>query len=92
MFAAALENHETSNKVADVINDIVSGKRSAFRIPVGLYAEGFLNFRASMPDEDWINSVKVSDEDWINGMEQMGLKVRKYMEAEGLPTFNGKDA
>ncbi len=66
------------------------GKRNAFRTPVGLYAEGFLNFRASMPDEDWINSVTVSDDDWINGMEQMGLKVRKYMEAEGLPKFTGK--
>ena len=85
LFAAALENHESANKVADVINEIVSGKRNDFRIPVGLYAEGFLNFRTSMRDEEWINSVSVSDEDWINGMEQMGLKVRKYMQAEGLP-------
>ena len=89
MFAAALENHETANKVADVVNDIVSGKRNAFRTPVGLYAEGFLKFR-DMPDEDWINSVSVTDEDWINGMEQMGLQVRKYMQAEGLPKFNSK--
>jgi hypothetical protein len=29
----------------------------------------------------------VSDEDWSNGMEQMGLKVKKYMQAEGLPKF-----
>jgi NAD(P)-dependent dehydrogenase (short-subunit alcohol dehydrogenase family) len=85
MIAAALENHESANKVADVINDIVSGKLNAFRAPVGLYAEGFLNFRASLADEDWVNSVSVSDEEWINNMEQMGLKVKKYMEAEGLP-------
>lgn len=90
MIAAALENHESANTVADVINDIVLGKRNSFRTPVGLLAEGFLNFRASMPDEDWINSVSVSDDDWINGMEQMGLKVRKYMEAEGLPKFNSE--
>ena len=88
MFAASLENHESATKVADVINDIVSGKRNSFRNPVGLYAEGFLNFRASMSDEDWINSVALSDDDWINGMEQMGLKVRKYMEADCLPKFN----
>jgi NAD(P)-dependent dehydrogenase (short-subunit alcohol dehydrogenase family) len=87
LFAASLENHESPNKVADVISDIVSGKRNAFRTPVGLYAEGFLNFRASMADEDWINSVSVSDDDWINSMEQMGLGVRKYMHAEGLPQF-----
>jgi len=85
LFAAALENHESANKVADVINDIVSGKQNDFRIPVGLYAEGFVKFRESMRDEEWINSVSASDEEWINGMEQMGLKVRKYMEADGLP-------
>jgi NAD(P)-dependent dehydrogenase (short-subunit alcohol dehydrogenase family) len=88
MFAAALENHEPASKVAEVINDIVSGKPGDFRIPAGLYAAGFLNFRASVKDEDWINSVLVTDEDWINGMEQMGLQVRKYMQAEGLPQFN----
>lgn len=88
MFAGSLENHESSYKVADVINDIVAGKRDAFRNPVGLYAEGFLNFRSSLRDEDWINSVSVTDEDWISGMEQMGLQVRKYMEEDGMPKLN----
>jgi hypothetical protein len=74
--------------VADIIKEIVAGERNEFRIPVGLYAEGFLNFRASLRDEDWINSVSVSDEDWITNMEQMGLQVRKYMQAEGLPKFS----
>jgi len=87
MFAAALENHEPASKVADVINDIVSGKLNGFRHTVGLFAEGFLNFRSSLRDEDWINSVSVTDEDWSNNMEQMGLKVKKYMQAEGLPNF-----
>jgi NAD(P)-dependent dehydrogenase (short-subunit alcohol dehydrogenase family) len=87
MFAATLENHESAYKVADVINDIVSEKRNGFRHAVGLYAEGFLNFRASLSDEDWVNSVMVDDETWIAGMEQMGLGVRKYMQAEKLPEF-----
>jgi NAD(P)-dependent dehydrogenase (short-subunit alcohol dehydrogenase family) len=87
LFAAALENHESASKVGDAINDIITGKLNTFRVPVGLYAEGFLNFRASMPDETWINSVGVSDDEWINGMEQMGLQVRKYMKAEGMPQF-----
>ena len=90
MFAAALENRENANKVADIVKDIVSGKREDFRNPVGLYAEAFLNFRASLRDEDWINSVAVSDGDWINNVEQMGFKVTKYMQAEGLPKFNNK--
>jgi hypothetical protein len=83
-----LENHEPASKVADVINDIVSGKLNTFRSTVGLFADGFLNFRSSLRDEEWINSVSVSDEDWSNGMEQMGLKVKKYMQAEGLPNFH----
>ncbi len=91
MFAASLENHETAAGVAAVINEIVSEKRKDFRNPIGLYAEGFLNFRGSLRDEDWINSVAVSDEDWINGMEQMGLQVRKYMDADGLPSFSSKE-
>lgn len=90
MFAASLENHESAGKVAEVINDIVAGNRNTFRHPVGLYAEGFLNFRNSLHDEDWIKSVSVSDEDWITGMEGMGLQVRKYMEADALPTFASK--
>jgi NAD(P)-dependent dehydrogenase (short-subunit alcohol dehydrogenase family) len=88
LFAAALENHESASKVADILNDIIEGRRNDFRIPVGLYAEGFLNFRASLRDEEWINSVSVSDEEWISGMEQMGLQVRKYMQAPGLPKLS----
>jgi len=90
LFAAALENHEPANKVADVINDIIAGRQNDFRIPVGLYAQGFLDFRASLRDEDWINSVSVSNEEWINSMEQMGLKVGKYMQAEGLPKISAQ--
>lgn len=74
MFAASLENHETANKVADVINDIVLGKRKEFRNPVGLYAEGFLHFRGSLRDEDWINSVAVSDEDWVTAWNKWVCK------------------
>ena len=87
MFAASLENHESPYLVAEVINDIVSGKRTAVRNSAGLYADGFLNFRASMPDEDWVNSVSVDDNEWITGMEQTGLSVGKYMHAEELPRF-----
>ena len=81
MFAASLENHESPYKTADVINDIVSGKRNTLCNAVGLYAEGFLSFRASMPDEDWVNSVTVDDDNPVTGLEQMSPGVRKYMQA-----------
>ena len=78
--------------VAEVINEIVSGKRTSFRNPAGPDAAPMLGMRAGTLDEDWINSVSVSDEDWINSMEQMGLQVRKYMQAAELPKFSFQNA
>jgi NAD(P)-dependent dehydrogenase (short-subunit alcohol dehydrogenase family) len=87
MFAASLENPISTASAAEVVNEIVSGKRNTMRNPAGTDAEGFLAFRASMKDEDWVSSVMVDDETWISGMEQMGLAVRKFMEAEKLHEF-----
>jgi NAD(P)-dependent dehydrogenase (short-subunit alcohol dehydrogenase family) len=88
LFAAALQGHESPEKVADLVKDIVSGNPGSFRRPVGNTAEGFLNFRASMSDDDWVNSVSVTDEEWIAGMEQMGLPVGSYLRADALPQLN----
>jgi NAD(P)-dependent dehydrogenase (short-subunit alcohol dehydrogenase family) len=87
VFAASLEFHTPPSVVAEVINEIVSGKRTMLRNPATPDAAAMLQMRASTSDEDWINSVSVTDEDWINGTEQMGLQVRKYMQAEKLPEF-----
>jgi len=87
-FSASLEFHIQPSVVAEVINDIVSGKANAFRNPAGPDAPGLLGMRATTSDEDWINSVAITDDEWINGMEQMGLGVGKYMKAEGLPQFS----
>jgi NAD(P)-dependent dehydrogenase (short-subunit alcohol dehydrogenase family) len=85
IFSASLENHVQPSVVGDVVNDIVSGKRSEFRNPAGPDAEGLLGWRSSSTDADWINSANVTDEKWIAAMEQMGLPVRKYTEAETMP-------
>ncbi|HRI20894.1 MAG TPA: SDR family NAD(P)-dependent oxidoreductase, partial [Panacibacter sp.] len=85
VFAASLENHIQPSVVADVINDIVAGRRTDFRNPAGPDAKGLLAWRSSSPDADWINSTMLGDAGWIAAMEQMGLPVRKYMEAEDLP-------
>jgi NAD(P)-dependent dehydrogenase (short-subunit alcohol dehydrogenase family) len=88
IFAASLENPISTAHAAEVVNEIVSGKRNTMRNPAGTDAEGFLAFRASMKDEDWVNSVMIDDETWMTGMEQMGFSVRKFMQAETLPEFN----
>ena len=87
MFAATLEYHFSPQVVADIVADIVEGRNTAFRTTAGDYAGGFVNYRKSLSDEGWIESVGVSDDDWISNMEQMGLGVGKYMKAEGMPAF-----
>lgn len=87
MFAASLEYHVPADTAAEVVQDIVDGTRHSFRNHAGPFADGFLQFRSSLTDEDWINSVGVDDETWISGMEQMGLQVRKYMTEPELPHF-----
>lgn len=88
IFSASLENHTPPSVVAEVINVIVPGESNSLRNPAGPDAAGLLQWRATTPDEDWVNSGGISDDDWADGMEQMGLKVKKYLAAEGLPKFN----
>ncbi|MES2892169.1 MAG: SDR family oxidoreductase [Bacteroidota bacterium] len=89
IFTASLENHVQPSVVADVINDIVAGKSDRLRHPAGPDAVPLLNWRSSTPDEEWVNSVNIDDKTWIENMEQnMGLQVRKYMEASEMPVFH----
>ena len=83
-FAASIENHIPPSVVADVINDVVSGKSKTFRNPAGPGAATALTWRTSLPDEIWIASTTIDEEAWISRMEENGLKVRKHMEAEGI--------
>jgi hypothetical protein len=69
--------------VADVINDIVSGKSKKMRNTAGPTAGGLLAWRASMPDEDWVGSAAIDEATWAANMEQMGLDVKRHMPAEG---------
>ena len=89
LFAASLENHIPPSIAANVINDIVEGKTNNLRNPAGPDAGPLLSWRAGTTDEDWVNSVDIDDETWVVFMEQnMGLNVRKYMEADTMPQFN----
>ena len=89
-FAAALDFHTAPSVVAEVINDIVSGKSTALRNPAGPDAAGLLHMRATMPDEDWVNHVAVSDDDWANNMEQMGLNGEKIFACRKLSAIQHK--
>ncbi len=82
-FAASIENHIPPSVVAEVINDIVNGKRQKMRNPAGPTADGLLGWRISLTDEDWVGSAAVDEETWANNMAQMGLDVRKHLQPEG---------
>jgi NAD(P)-dependent dehydrogenase (short-subunit alcohol dehydrogenase family) len=86
-FAASIENHIPPSVVAEVIDEIVSGKRTKMRNTAGPTADGLMAWRASLADEDWVGSAAVDEETWAAGMTQMGLDVKKHMPAEGALHF-----
>jgi NAD(P)-dependent dehydrogenase (short-subunit alcohol dehydrogenase family) len=73
-------NHVPASMVADVVQEIVTGERSAFRHPTGADGPVLLGWRGSLSDEDWIASAGLDDESWIAGMAQMGMDVRPKWE------------
>jgi hypothetical protein len=51
--------------VGDAIRRIVESDSWQLRYPVGPDAAPFLAWRASMKDEDWVNSGAATDEEWM---------------------------
>lgn len=64
MFEASLETPTPAATVAERIRAIVESGTRTLRNPVGPDAEGFLGWRASMTDEEWIAWGALSDDDW----------------------------
>lgn len=87
-FAASLENRVQPVVVATVIGDVIDGKSTKFRNPAGPDAFPLLQWRASLPDEEWTALNRIDDETWINGMEAMQLNVKTYMENPSLIDFS----
>jgi hypothetical protein len=55
LFTTALENPVSSFVVGDAIRDIAASDSWQLRYPVGPDAEGFLGWRASLSDEEWVD-------------------------------------
>lgn len=78
MFAAALETPTAPSLVADKILDIVESGTRKLRHPVGPDADPFLEWRASMTDEDWIEWSATDDDTWYAAVqEDFGLDARR---------------
>jgi NAD(P)-dependent dehydrogenase (short-subunit alcohol dehydrogenase family) len=83
LFAAALENHVPPSVVGQVVKDVLEGRSTSFRNPAGPDAEGLIQWRASLKDEEWIQSHNMDDDTWLaHAKEAFGVDMRKYLESE----------
>jgi NAD(P)-dependent dehydrogenase (short-subunit alcohol dehydrogenase family) len=65
LLRASLENPVSPYVVGEKIREIVESGTWKLRHPVGPDAEGFLAFRASVSDEQWVEWGAISDEQWV---------------------------
>ena len=77
MFRASLEHPTSPTLVADKILDVVESGTWELRHPVGPDAIPFLDWRASMTDEQWVDWNAAPDEQWYDAVqESFGLDAR----------------
>ena len=77
MFQAALAMHRGPEIVAGKIREIIEGGTWRLRHPVGPDAQPFLDWRASMNDQQWIDWAAQDDEAWYASVQKdFGMDVR----------------
>jgi NAD(P)-dependent dehydrogenase (short-subunit alcohol dehydrogenase family) len=77
LFHASLENPVSAYVVGEKIREIVDSGTWQLRHPVGPDSAGFLAWRTSMTDEQWVDWGAQSDEDWVRSVRQiLGLDVK----------------
>ena len=78
LFAASLTHPTSPNLVAETIRGIIESDAPRFHHPVGPDAEPFLDWRASMTDEEWIDWNAADDDTWYANMGRtFGLQDRR---------------
>jgi NAD(P)-dependent dehydrogenase (short-subunit alcohol dehydrogenase family) len=70
LFKTSLENPVSPYVVGEKIREIVESGTWKLRHPVGPDAEGFLAWRASMSDEQWVEWGALSDKEWVENVRQ----------------------
>src|SRR4051812_18697827 len=77
MFAASLDRPTPPSLVAAKIREIIETGTQTLRHPVGPDAEGFLGWRASLSDDQWIEWGALPDDVWYERVKMdFGLDVR----------------
>jgi NAD(P)-dependent dehydrogenase (short-subunit alcohol dehydrogenase family) len=77
MFVAALANPVEPSIVANKIVEIIESNSWQLRHPIGPDAQPFLDWRASMNDEQWVNWAALDDNGWYERVSRdFGLDAR----------------
>ena len=77
LFDASLQNPASPSLVGEKILDIVESGTWQLRHPVGPDAEPFLQWRASMTDEQWADWGAMDDDRWYESVERdFGMNLR----------------
>ncbi len=77
MFAAALDNPVDPAVAADKILEVVDSGTWTLRHPVGPDAQPFLDWRAGMDDQQWVDWGALDDDAWYDRVQQdFGLDAR----------------
>lgn len=78
LFRASLENPTSPTLVAETILNVVQSGTWELRHPVGPDAIPFLDWRASMTDEQWVDWNAAPDDVWYDAVqESFGLNARE---------------
>ncbi len=78
LFRASLETPTSPALVADKILEVAESQNWELRHPVGPDAQPFLDWRASMTDEEWVDWNAANDDDWYNSVQELfGLNARQ---------------
>jgi NAD(P)-dependent dehydrogenase (short-subunit alcohol dehydrogenase family) len=70
MFQASLSSARPPSIVAEKIRDVIESGTWKLRHTVGPDAEPFLNWRAAMTDEEWVEWGALDDEAWYERVQQ----------------------
>lgn len=77
LFSASLQTPTPPTLVADKILEIAESKSWKLRHPVGPDAQPFIDWRASMNDEEWVDWNAANDDDWYEAVQNtFGLDAR----------------
>ena len=78
LFVASLKTPTSASVVADKILEIAVNETWQLRHPAGPDALPFLQWRASMTDEQWVDWNAATDDEWYNAVEtSFGLNARQ---------------